>query len=89
MARRLLLRKPRDGEDDDVQGNKLLGAIFLVLGILAVTYGGFTYTETEEKARVGPVRIEVEEEERVNIPLWVGAASAIGGAALLMTRVRD
>ena len=37
-----------------MQGTKLLGAIFLVLGILALAYGGFTYTETEEKAGSAP-----------------------------------
>lgn len=72
-----------------MQGSRLLGAIFLILGILALAYGGFTYTHKEEKARVGPVRIEVEDKDHVNIPLWVGVASAVGGAALLMTRVRE
>lgn len=72
-----------------MQGNRFLGLIFLILGILALAYGGFTYTQTEEKARIGPMKIEVEDKERVNIPLWVGIASAMGGAALLMTRVKD
>jgi len=63
-----------------MQGNKLLGSIFLILGILAMSYGGFTYTRDKEKARVGPVRIEVEDKKRVNIPLWVGVACAVGGA---------
>ena len=72
-----------------MQGSRLLGVIFLVLGIVALAYGGFTYTRKEEKARIGPVRIEVEDRERINIPVWVGAASALGGAALLFTRVRD
>jgi uncharacterized membrane protein YidH (DUF202 family) len=73
----------------DVQGDRLLGVIFLILGILALAYGGFTYTETEEKARIGPVKIEIQDKERVNIPLWVGVASAVGGVALLMARVKD
>jgi hypothetical protein len=72
-----------------MQGTKLLGAIFLILGILALAYGGFTYTHTEEKAHVGPLHIEVQDKDRVNIPLWVGVASAVGGAALLVTRIRN
>jgi hypothetical protein len=72
-----------------MEGTRLLGAIFLILGIMALAYGGFTYTHKEEKARVGPLRIEVEDKDRVNIPLWVGVATAVGGAALLMSRVRD
>jgi hypothetical protein len=70
-----------------MEGTRLLGAIFLILGIMALAYGGFTYTHKEEKARVGPVRIE--DKDRVNIPLWVGVATAVGGAALLMAKVRD
>jgi hypothetical protein len=84
----LLIGGGADG-GSDVQGNRFLGLIFLILGILALAYGGFTYTQTEEKARIGPMKIEVEDKERVNIPLWVGIASAMGGAALLMTRVKD
>jgi hypothetical protein len=72
-----------------MQGNRLLGAILLILGLLALAYGGFTYTHTEEKARVGPLHVEVQDKDRVNIPIWVGVATAIGGAALLMARVRD
>ena len=72
-----------------MQGSRLLGVIFLILGILALVYGGFTFTHREEKARVGPVRIEMEDRDRINIPLWVGIASTVGGAALLWTRVRD
>jgi hypothetical protein len=72
-----------------MEGNKLLGVIILVLGILALTYGGFSYTREREKARIGPVKIEVQDREHVNIPLWVGVAGAVGGAALLLSRVRD
>ena len=72
-----------------MSGTKLFGGVLLAVGILALAYGGFTYTQTEEKARIGPMKIEVEDKERVNIPLWVGIASAMGGAALLMTRVKD
>jgi hypothetical protein len=72
-----------------MQGNKLLGLIILVLGILALTYGGFTYTRDREKARIGPLHIEVEDTEHVNIPLWVGVAGTVGGALLLVSRVRN
>jgi len=72
-----------------MEGNRLLGLIILVLGILAVTYGGFTYTREREKARIGPLHIEVEDKEHVNIPLWVGVAGAVGGALLLVSRVKN
>jgi hypothetical protein len=74
----LLIGGDADG-GDDVQGSKLLGMILLILGVLALAYGGFTYTEVEEKARVGPLKIEVEDKERVNIPS--GSASRARWAA--------
>ena len=66
-----------------MKGTKLLGAILLVLGILAMAYGGFSYTKETADAKIGPVQIQVTEKERVNIPLWAGAAVAIVGGILL------
>ena len=72
-----------------MRGDKLLGLILLVFGVLALAYGGFSYTREEEKAQIGPLHIEVEEQERVNIPLWVGVAGTLGGAVLLSGVVRE
>jgi hypothetical protein len=72
----------RRGEAN-VKGTKLLGAVLLALGILALAYGGFSYTKSTEKASIGPIKIEVKDRERVNIPLWAGVAGAIVGGVLL------
>ena len=66
-----------------MKGTKVLGAVLLALGILALVYGGFTYTKDTDKVDVGPVHVEVRDRERVNIPLWAGAAIAIAGGILL------
>lgn len=66
-----------------MKGTKLLGAVLLALGILALVYGGFSYTKNTEKASIGPFKIEVKDKERVNIPLWAGLAAAIAGGILL------
>ena len=66
-----------------MKGTKLLGAVLLALGILALVYGGFSYTKNTEKASIGPVKIEVTDKERVNVPLWAGLAAAIAGGILL------
>ena len=62
---------------------KLVGAALLVLGILACIYGGFWYSKDETKAEIGPIKIKVEEQKRVNIPLWAGVGGIVGGAILL------
>ena len=53
------------------------------MGILALAYGGFSYTKDTDKVDVGPIHLEVKDKERVNIPLWAGVAAAIAGGVLL------
>ena len=67
---------------------RLLGAVLLALGVLAAVYGGFWYTKEETKAEIGPVKVKVEERERVNIPLWAGAGAIVVGALVLATGAR-
>jgi drug/metabolite transporter (DMT)-like permease len=69
-----------------MKGTKLLGMALLVLGLLALAYGGFTYTKETHSAAVGPIKIEVQDQERVNIPLWAGLAVAIVGGILLVRK---
>jgi len=66
-----------------MKGTKLVGAVLLALGILALAYGGFSYTKTTDKVNVGPIHFEVKDKETVNIPLWAGVGVAIVGAILL------
>lgn len=66
-----------------MQGTKLLGAILLALGILAVAYGGFSYTKNTDNVELGPIKIQVQDKERINVPLWAGIAVAIAGGVLL------
>ena len=66
-----------------MKGTKLLGALLLALGILALAYGGFTYTKKTDKVDLGPIHIAVKDKERVNVPLWAGVGVAIVGGFLL------
>jgi hypothetical protein len=66
-----------------MKGTKLLGAVLLGLGLLALAYGGFSYTRETEQISVGPFKVELTEDERVNIPLWAGLGVAIAGGVLL------
>jgi uncharacterized membrane protein YidH (DUF202 family) len=73
------------GETREVsmKGTKLLGAVLLGLGILALAYGGFSYTKSTDQMNLGPIHVEVQDKEHVNIPLWAGAVIAIVGGVLL------
>lgn len=63
---------------------KILALILIVGGGLALVYGGFSYTKETHTTDIGPLHLEVQDKERVNIPLWAGLAALIGGGVLLV-----
>jgi hypothetical protein len=67
---------------------KIIGIVLIVAGLLALAYGGFTYTRETRTARVGPLEFSVKEKERVNVPLWAGVGGVAAGAALLLVAGR-
>ena len=66
-----------------MKGTKLLGAVLLAAGILALAYGGFSYTKKTDEVNLGPIHLEVKDKETVNIPLWAGVGVAVVGGILL------
>ncbi len=68
-----------------MQAKKILGILLLTGGILALVYGGFSYTQEEHQVDIGPVEFSVKDKETVNIPLWLGVVSTVAGVVLLAT----
>ena len=63
---------------------KILAIVLIVAGVLALVYGGFSYISDTHTTKLGPIKLTVQDKERVNIPIWVGVvAVAIGGTLLL------
>lgn len=58
--------------------------VLLVVGVLALAYGGFSYTKETHETNIGPLHLAVDETRRVNIPIWVGIGSLVLGAGLLI-----
>jgi uncharacterized membrane protein YidH (DUF202 family) len=61
----------------------LIGLLLVVAGILAVVYGGFSYTTETHSADLGPIELKVEQQKTVNIPLWAGVGSILVGLVTL------
>jgi len=62
---------------------KLIALLLIVAGILALAYGGFSYTKKTHSADLGPIEFKVKDKERVVIPTWAGAGAIVAGGALL------
>ncbi len=68
---------------------KIAAIVLIGAGILALVYGGFSYTRETHEAKLGPLELSVEDKERVNVPVWAGVgAIVVGGALLLMPSTR-
>jgi hypothetical protein len=55
-----------------------------VLGVLALAYGGFSYTTREKIVDIGPIEATAEAEEHVPLPPILGGAALVGGIVLLV-----
>jgi hypothetical protein len=63
---------------------KLLGIALIVAGTLGLVYGGFSYTKETHEAKFGPIEFSVKEQQRVNVPVWLGVGGIAVGVVLLL-----
>ncbi len=63
---------------------KIVAIALIALGALGLVYGGFNYTKETHTAEIGSLTLSVDEQEYVNVPIWVGIAGIVIGAALLV-----
>jgi UDP-N-acetylmuramyl pentapeptide phosphotransferase/UDP-N-acetylglucosamine-1-phosphate transferase len=68
---------------------KLAGIILIVIGILALVYQGFSYTQTKQDAKIGPVEINHQETHSVPVPPIVGGVCIVAGVVALAVGARS
>lgn len=67
-----------------MNATKGIAIVLIVLGILALVYGGFSYTKETHEGNLGPIEFSVKDKERVNIPMWAGIGAIVIGGVLLL-----
>jgi hypothetical protein len=68
--------------------NKTLGIILIVVGLIGVIWGGFSYTTSKKIIDLGPIQASHKETHDVPIAPLAGVAALIGGVVLLSTGKR-
>ena len=63
---------------------RIVGIVLIVAGIGALALGGFSFTKETHKAEIGPIKLSVQEKEKVDIPSWLGIAAIVAGAVMLL-----
>jgi uncharacterized membrane protein len=61
----------------------ILGVALIVLGLVALFAGGFSYTKDKDTADLGPIDITVKDKEHVHVPTPVSAGVIVLGVVLL------
>jgi hypothetical protein len=67
---------------------KLLGILLIVVGVVALVYGGITYTKREKVLDIGPIEATAERRETIPLPPILGGVALAGGVALLIAGSR-
>lgn len=62
----------------------LIGIIFIILGVLALTYQTVTYTKRENVAQIGDVNITADTQKSISFPPILGGLSVVAGIVLVI-----
>ncbi len=62
---------------------RIVAVVLVVAGVLALVYGGFSYTREDTAVKLGPLELKVEQKETVNVPVWAGVGAIAAGVLLL------
>jgi uncharacterized membrane protein YidH (DUF202 family) len=63
---------------------KLIGICLIVVGVLALAFGGFQYTTRERVVDLGPLKVDADKEHNVPIAPIAGVAALVGGIVMVM-----
>ncbi len=63
---------------------RIIAILLIAAGVLALVYGGFSYTKDTTAVKLGPIELSVKEKETVNVPIWAGVGAIVIGGLLLV-----
>jgi hypothetical protein len=61
-----------------------MGVVLIVLGVVALAYGGISYTRREKVVDIGPIEATAERRETIPLPPILGGLALAGGVVLLI-----
>lgn len=67
---------------------KIVGILLIILGIVALIYGGISYTREETIVDLGPLQATAQTRETIPLPPILGGLALVGGIVLLVADSR-
>ena len=66
----------------------IVGIILIIVGIISLVYGGFTYTKREKVLDIGPIQATAEKQHTIPFPPLFGGICLVGGIVLVIAGSR-
>jgi hypothetical protein len=66
----------------------VVGIALIIIGIVALAYGGLSFTTSEKVAEIGPLKVEREKTRSVPLPPILGGAAVVAGVVLVAVGAR-
>ena len=71
-----------------MSATQIAGAVLLALGLAGFFTGGFSFVRETSSAQIGPIKLQVQEKESMNIPQWLSIGAMLLGGVLLVVGAR-
>ncbi len=68
---------------------RVLGTILVVLGIVALVWGGISWTREKTIVDLGPIEATAETRETIRLPPVLGGIALVAGIVLLVVPARS
>jgi uncharacterized membrane protein YidH (DUF202 family) len=62
----------------------IVGIILIAIGIIALAYGGFSYTTREKVIDAGPLQVSADRHKTIPLPPILGGICLVGGIILVL-----
>ena len=63
---------------------KVAAIVLIVVGVIALAYGGISYTREKKVIDLGPIEATTKTRETIPLPPVLGVAAIAGGVVLLV-----
>ncbi len=67
----------------------IIGIILIIIGIVALAVGGFSYTKREKVIDAGPLQVSADKERTIPLPPVLGGLCLVGGIVLVVVGTRQ
>lgn len=67
-----------------MSARRIIGLVLVVLGIVALAWGGVFWTDRDTVLDAGPLEVQTEEREGFALPPVLGVIALIGGIVMLV-----